>query len=338
MPTRRPKSDNRRAAWLRKAMTPEEAREVLGFPPFYMPSEAELNKAVRLKARDAHPDRGGSTEAMMLVNVAKEVLEGKRPNDRTDVGGDAKQRKLDLATIEAAKKRARAALKEAVSTIGRHVFIPWAIDIREYLTSDYTDALDSLHDHVTDAVKSASGKREARLRQVIQATRDALSVATRIGSKLKALKKRTDAPDTATVESLDALCGDFARFKPMAEALFKQAGKLNQLLDVAISNEDEADVVPERLSEPVFEGYQMIRAFRDDWGRFPPDCEVAKVGREVESAVTEVLEVLKRRGSQTSTLPPWNQWDSSVFTHAATLVDRRTNASRVADRYFAAHP
>src|SRR5690606_6638129 len=150
MPTRRPKSDNRRAAWLRKAMTPEEAREVLGFPPFYMPSEAELNKAVRLKARDAHPDRGGSTEAMMLVNVAKEVLEGKRPNDRTDVGGDAKQRKLDLATIEAAKKRARAALKEAVSTIGRHVFIPWAIDIREYLTSDYTDALDSLHDHVTD--------------------------------------------------------------------------------------------------------------------------------------------------------------------------------------------
>src|SRR5690606_2543022 len=161
-------------------------------------SEAELNKAVRLKARDAHPDRGGSTEAMMLVNVAKEVLEGKRPNDRTDVGGDAKQRKLDLATIEAAKKRARAALKEAVSTIGRHGFIAWAIDIREYLTSDYTDALDSLHDPRTGAVKSASGKREARLRQVIQATRDALSVATRIGSKLKALKKRTDAPDTAT--------------------------------------------------------------------------------------------------------------------------------------------
>lgn len=334
MPNRRPAAERLLVAWLRKAMSPEEAREVLGFPPRYMPSEAELSKAVRIRAREAHPDLGGSEQAMVEINVAKEVLEGKRVNDLTEVGVDTKQRRADMAAIEKAKDRAVTAMDEAVSTIGRHLFWSGRIDLRAYLTSDYVDAVDRLHDFVEDAIKETTGKRQLRMKNIIGASRDVLSLTTRVGAKLKSLSKRTQAEVTPTIEGIEVLCAEFGRFKPMFDALYKKSGALVTLLHTMISEDDDGEFVPERLTEAVFDGHQMILAFRNDYGRYPPDCDTTKPGRVVEDAVGEVLTILQRRGSATSTLPPWNQWDVTVFTHAATLVDRRTNASRVATRFL----
>lgn len=45
-------------------------REVLGFRDAGTPSRADLERARNRLAMEAHPDRGGSTEAMAAINVA----------------------------------------------------------------------------------------------------------------------------------------------------------------------------------------------------------------------------------------------------------------------------
>ncbi len=67
-----------RYSFLRIAMTLDEAKSLLGFSPSDNPSEAEITKAYRAKAFEAHPDRGGSEDQMVQVNVARDVLTGRQ--------------------------------------------------------------------------------------------------------------------------------------------------------------------------------------------------------------------------------------------------------------------
>lgn len=73
------------ARWrLRLAMSLQQAKETLGFPATYTPSPDEILKAYRQKSIENHPDRGGTHEKMVEVNVAKEILDGKRSPDGTN--------------------------------------------------------------------------------------------------------------------------------------------------------------------------------------------------------------------------------------------------------------
>lgn len=77
-----------RYARLFLAMSLQEAKAVLGFPPGAIPSPEEVSKAYKVKALENHPDRGGSHEKMVEVNVAKDLLLGKgKPTP--DAGGSA---------------------------------------------------------------------------------------------------------------------------------------------------------------------------------------------------------------------------------------------------------
>lgn len=67
-----------RYARLLLAMSVQEAKSILGFPPNSSPSADEINKAYKKKVIENHPDRGGSHEKMVEVNVAKDVLDGKQ--------------------------------------------------------------------------------------------------------------------------------------------------------------------------------------------------------------------------------------------------------------------
>lgn len=67
-----------RYAFFFLSMSLDQAKQVLGFPPGSDPSPAEIQKAYRLKALEHHPDRGGDTDRMVEVNVAKDILEGTR--------------------------------------------------------------------------------------------------------------------------------------------------------------------------------------------------------------------------------------------------------------------
>jgi hypothetical protein len=53
-------------------VTEIEARFILGLPPTF--AERDLKRAYRRAAAANHPDRGGSTERMVLVNRAYELL------------------------------------------------------------------------------------------------------------------------------------------------------------------------------------------------------------------------------------------------------------------------
>jgi hypothetical protein len=58
-------------------MSLQEAKSVLGFPPGASPTPEEINKAFKARVMENHPDRGGSHEKMVEVNVAKDILDGK---------------------------------------------------------------------------------------------------------------------------------------------------------------------------------------------------------------------------------------------------------------------
>ena len=64
-------------ALLRLAMSMEEAKATLGFPPNSNPTPQEVKEAYRIRAREAHPDRGGDEETIKEINVAKDILDGK---------------------------------------------------------------------------------------------------------------------------------------------------------------------------------------------------------------------------------------------------------------------
>lgn len=60
------------------AMSLEDAARVLGVSPNASPEE--ISRAYKRKALENHPDRGGDNAKMVEVNVAKDVLEQKRPS------------------------------------------------------------------------------------------------------------------------------------------------------------------------------------------------------------------------------------------------------------------
>jgi DnaJ domain len=66
-----------RYARLLLSMSRDQAKQILGFPSNYNPSEDEIKKNYKMKALENHPDRGGSNEKMVEINVAKDILTGR---------------------------------------------------------------------------------------------------------------------------------------------------------------------------------------------------------------------------------------------------------------------
>lgn len=317
-------------------MTLEEATDVLGFPPGYAPSDSEIAKAWKAKAREHHPDLGGDPQAMVEVNVAKEVLEGKRVNDRTEVGAEKKQRRIDLAAIESAKARATSVLRGAVKDIAGLAFDAGRVDLREYLADDFAETVDKIHDVAEAAIRKTTGKRQRRMQDVVQLSKTLLVQASRANAKLRTLGKATTAAArSVSVERVTDICNDFEKYKDVYGVLDKASGRLNELLAYKISEDDEDDIVPQRHVDAFQDCRQMVLAFRDMY-KHSRDCDLGGMSIEVEEAVQDVLNILSRRRASTAALPRWDQWDADTFDHALTLLDRRTNASRrVASRYLA---
>jgi len=68
-------------ARIKRAMSMEDALDVLGFPPGSHPSSSEVNQAHRKLVFENHPDRGGDPSKMVEINVAKDILSGsQRPS------------------------------------------------------------------------------------------------------------------------------------------------------------------------------------------------------------------------------------------------------------------
>lgn len=96
-------------------MSYEDALKTLGFGPSDHPNDLEVTKAYKSLALKAHPDAGGSHEAMVELNIAKEILDGKtRPTYQRAPAEEyaytpykrPEPPKQDVVTFEQAKSKA----------------------------------------------------------------------------------------------------------------------------------------------------------------------------------------------------------------------------------------
>jgi hypothetical protein len=158
--------DRRYAARYRRvfqAMSLDQAKQVLGFPPSAYPSPEEIQKAYRAKAMENHPDRGGKHEVMVDLNAAKDILQGKRREDRHPPvsWSEAAPSKADpevARRAEEARKReqallvisraSEAAVSAATLAINGTDLIGHRINFATFLDGDYRSMLDKMHDDI----------------------------------------------------------------------------------------------------------------------------------------------------------------------------------------------
>lgn len=181
------------------AMSMGEAKEVLGFPPSANPSPQEVIKAYRAKAMENHPDRGGDPRKMVEVNVALEILQGKRTDDRTEVTRDPeevakKQREADARIIRSALLKGVEAMQSGIQEVAS-IRLEWTLDLRSYLSDEYSDNLDTLQEAAEKALKDKDldGKTREEWKRIERAAESVGAMALRMGSKLKTLWKKLDA-------------------------------------------------------------------------------------------------------------------------------------------------
>lgn len=146
------------------SMSMEDARKTLGFPPGYSPSPGEIAKAYKSRAIENHPDRGGSHEVMVAINVAKEILEGKRREDRTPFRPPpVDPEKARREEEERKRTRALSVIDNAAQEVGRAIEACLAsmdigrgkIHLREFFTDDYADAINKMQDMIDDSPNKA---------------------------------------------------------------------------------------------------------------------------------------------------------------------------------------
>jgi hypothetical protein len=161
----------REAVRLLLAMSMEEAKQALGFAPNANPSSGEIQRAYRAKAIQNHPDRGGDPKKMVVINVAKEILEGKRVNDKTEYTPDVedagvkKQRQQEafVADVKAEKTKVESAFEAAKAAVlypfGRHTipfpeFLDTAFESIAKIQDELQDGLDNSPQQDPDWLKT----------------------------------------------------------------------------------------------------------------------------------------------------------------------------------------
>ena len=105
------------------AMSVSDAAKILGVKPDASPEE--IHKAYRLKAFENHPDRGGDPNAMVAVNVAKEILEGKQRPSRDEGGGGGYSYPEYTPSPRPKPKKIEVTFEEALSKAGVPSGVEW---------------------------------------------------------------------------------------------------------------------------------------------------------------------------------------------------------------------
>ena len=341
----------RQAAQLRYrlfiAMSMGEAKQLLGFPPGASPDPREINKAYKALALKHHPDRGGEHYKMVELNVAKEILEGKRVNDRTRVrkgpkeDPEVKRRREEEERSQREREAAKRDLKGIRDKVDRLATqfkgrmatsfdSKWTESLADYLTSQDDFSLPGRIDRFLDAADRALAgtldPKDERVWKAAQREAEAvMGLALRVGRKFRELTeivKRVQDKSLAfyEVESFHRLVPEFLG---VFMALAKRSGKLT-----TIANTTEA--LPMHLVEHMIDkNHQMVIAYRDDFQNLDKfiKTEGAALGGAIEEAVTETVERLNKAGVN-EWFARWEDWSiPEDFDAAAEHLDTPKTAN-----------
>lgn len=331
------------------SMSMEEARMTLGFPPAYVPSPDEVNKAYRKKSIENHPDRGGSHEAMVAVNVAKEILEGKRVNDRTpfrpapaDAEKDLRaqkerdyQRALKTISIEADKcvKAYQDVHAEMDITRGR-------MNLREFLSDDLVDAVGKIQDEAEDGLAfDLHPNQEKALTKANLVCKEILSKSARVSKTFLSVLRAQG--DLATVVlgmgkmSLADLGRAYGVIFNFITAFNSLTGDSRQLMTAISTSED----VPLSWDDIYHRKHQILLAFQQDFSRFN-DHAFKALRKQIERSRDTVVDALLNSGTDWKP-PSADEWTLEDFVNASKALakshEKSTKnaslAARVAARF-----
>lgn len=336
-------------ARLLQAMSLEDARQILGFPPDYAPSPSEISKAFRSKALQNHPDRGGNTTKMMEINVAKDILEGKRWEDRTPVSPthvdpekarreeEARKVAQALRVIDNAEREVTGAIEACLADTDRG---RGKVNLRAFLVDDYADALSTIQDILDDSPT----KEHPDMRKADALCASLSNKSMRLGKKYLALVKLhgdvaasfigLGGTEPITYTSLAKLYAEATKFSMALNDLFQESRKLMGLIN---TSED----VPIELEDLYHKPHSMLSSFGMDWLGLK-DQPLKAYGSILSSAVRNIGTAVQGIGRE-----GWKNAPSSDsfsypddFAWARDLVNGKAKprtaamATRIAERFL----
>lgn len=321
----------------------EEAKEVLGLPLDRVPSPAELQKAYRQKALENHPDRGGDPRKMVEVNVAKEILEGKRREDfsRSPVDPEKarraegeRKRKAALAVIDYESQTVGAAIEAAISgaevTRGR-------LHLRDF----FSEALAESLDEIQSQIEKSAQKDTRDWKQADALCQSISNKALRLGKKYLSLLKLHGeltagllgmGSSSVTYEDVSKLYAETTSFGLGIKSLYEESKKLATFIN---TSED----VPLEWDDVYRKTHSIILAFKDDFERFG-DSGLKRLQGQLEKSLTKISSaVLEVAPDAWKKAPSWDNWRYPTdfeWARAAVRGPSKKNAStaeRVARRF-----
>ncbi len=360
---------DRRSAALRLflSMSLSDAKVVLGFPPNSNPTPAEVSKAYRTKSFENHPDRGGSSKKMVEINVAKDILQGKREEDNRPREEDEEERRQredaerkrkaaeDLAeaqkVIQFAVEQSTHAFNMALSSLSDLAGPSWAPDLKsEVLTDKFAEAADALHDAAEQGIKTTTDAKDKRLwNQIItgcqKLTSDALRLASKFGAFKKKVGKLTDTSAEPTVAEIEVLTLEGSKFASNFKVFYEDVRKMSKVIGYVVPAfpgdiVDENEVVPPEVVEGFQAAAEALYSANEHAKAFS-EAKVRDRTKLIEKHVEAVLRILALYGI-TSGFPDWTKWvmedykkaEEAVLKKSKTAGARRSTTQRVAIRFF----
>ncbi len=295
--------DRRHASLYRRlfvAMSMEEAKAVLGFPPGASPSPTEVNKAYKQKAVENHPDRGGSHEKMVEINVAKEILEGRRREDRTPYRPSpsppavdpevarrreherSRQQAFDIVATEA--KETMEALEPALREID---FAPGRLHLPSFLTQDFGRVLDKLHNEIE--VDSTQTPDVLRAKAYIHSL---TGMSLRLATRATAITKRHGEAYASLVgmggdmtwKYLELMHTEMGKFRVAFHEFYVESGKLMGLIRTS-------ELLPVSWDDTYWEGHKVVVSFEEDF-KGTSDHAMKAFADRLKKAVSSIEGVL----------------------------------------------
>lgn len=267
-------------ARLLTAMSMEDARVTLGFPPGYQPSKSEIQKAYRSLALENHPDRGGSHSKMVALNVAKDILEGRgKATLSPSPARDFEKKKANaIRVITNVRKNVEAAANACRSILDLSIG-GTRMPLKAFLTNDLASAIDELQDDVEAAPAHALTQDWKKAEQLLDSL---ASKATRLSKRIP-----NEYRDT-TLDLIVELGEKTLQFAAAFAVLHEESRKL-----VALYNTSED--LPINWDITYYRAHTIVEAFRKSMDQIKGQFQsaLARFHDALEKGMSEIEDAVR---------------------------------------------